>query len=314
MVERLALQPASNEILDEFERVRNRFLSTFDLVEQDPTIDAYFDERGLYSHPVVQLPFTPEGRNAALAVTKETKYPLPFIQNRMEQIKLSDPFATAWAFTSTPYRLNFIFDINDSLNNMCGSDFADRTMSTASAHERGHSVFHSKPTILTATTALEQTVIYEYQPLCGVVQRVYDESKPIRYTPQWIEEAIATYIAGNVFRPEIPKGEGRVFEPGVFGPDDYWLDEHYLIYSPYWPEWAGFVGGAIAGQTLETLDLKVPGTIDKMFGIAKGTVDSDEFRADLRTKVGSKLFNMMFNRHSYERWAAINNGVINLET
>jgi len=309
------LRPASTEVLDEFERVRERFLTEFDPADH-PSIETtkrYLGEHGLYMHPTVKIPFDAPGFAAARAVATETKYPLPFVYERFpENMNFSQINGHGRAFSTPSYRLNVIQDISERAAETWGEEFANRTASTTFAHEVAHSIFHEHPSIL-MTVQHGSRAIYEQYPLSGMLHRVYDDQKRVRsYMPTWTEEAFAAYVAADIFKAETAGRKGHLMNSKWFGDDDFWLESQYLAYAPQWPDHPGTIGGAIAGQSLEILDARIPGTIEDMFGIAKDIIDEEQWRTNLRKKIGQKLFGMLFKRHPYTSWTTIHRSIIDL--
>lgn len=186
-----------------------------------------------------------------------------------------------------------------------GGDFAEGIMKDTRAHELAHSVFHAKPEIL-KSEAGSQLTLFERYPLSGMVQRIFSSAaKPYQHTPNWVEEAFATHISADVFKGDVSEGSGILTSYAHFGDGAFFLPEHYLVYSSLFPGRPGTRVGAIAGYTLEMLNRRVPGTIEGMVGIARGTVDAKIYRSNLQKLVGKQLFGLMFNRHPYTDWTDI---------
>lgn len=307
------LYPAPAEVLDEFARVRERFLSEFDL-DDDPetsTISAYLSRHDLYSHPTISIPYTSKDYAAALAIASETELPIPFLLQLFNPATdFEEVNRPGFAFSTPAYRLNVVSDISEQCALLYGETYTKRIMSNTRAHEISHSVFHAKPEILVGNNEDGQLDgIYETYPLSGMVHPISGSKESYTLTPNWAEEAFAVYVSSDVFKQSIPEGPGYSTSCVHWGPSKFWLDEHYLVRVEEFPDSPGFVSGAVSGQALELLDQHVPGTIDAMYGIARGEVDGQEFRDELRQKVGSTLFSLMFTNQPFTMWTTIYNQI-----
>lgn len=304
------LVAAPPEVLDEFARVSERFQAEFDLdvAPETPKIDAYFDERGLYTHPTIRVPYSPEGFAAALAVASETKFPIPFVRERFSpKTDFEVVNGPGNAFSVPAYKLNVVTDTFKQYSRLCGEVFTQRISSTIRAHEIAHSVFHENPQIVVEDSdGRGVQTIYEVYPLSGMKHPVYSTSDEYTFLPMWIEEAFAAYVAADVFKDDIPSGSGHVIPlDEAYGPKPFWLDEQYLGRVDEYPDAPGDISGAIAGQTLEILNQRVPGTIDAMFSIARGETDPEAFREDLKQKISPQLFRLMFTNQPFTAWSDI---------
>lgn len=303
------MRPAPPEVLDEFARVRERLLAEFDLDAESESgpVQQYFDERELYRHPAIAVPRTEEGFAAARAITAETAYPLPFVTSKFsEDNDLNDIYSPgAMGFSVPAYQINFISTM-DSLPATCKEDvYTQFRAPNIRVHELAHSVFHADPTILLQEVR-GQTVLYEHYPLSGWDHRIYHSGgEPYSAQPKWAEEAFAVHVAGDYRRiTETPTRSEFEFRPsGNRGP--VFIGGQYCIEFPdetrnYMP-----LDGAIAGETLDILDGIVPGTVNAMFGIARKEVNPEEFRNELKQKLGPGLFKLMFEEQPQERWLRI---------
>ncbi len=308
------LQPASAEILDEFARVRERFLQMFDLHESihSDRIDAYFAEHGLTKSPAISIPFNHEGCAAARAVAAETMFPLRSMMNNLSERRgFNDPSRSGVGWSVPAYRLNFVMDKHALEEELYGKERAARIEPMTLAHESAHSAFHGGVEILIGKTGQGRMSIYEKFPLSGMLHTTYsDHKKQPGYMPNWSEEAFASYVAADIFRPDLPEGKGG-FTVGHISRLGFEtlipLREHYVVRTSRSSESVGHLAGAVAAETLELLDEvdTTAGVIDDMFGIARGMVDPEIFRKDLRRKLGKKLYGMMFMRHPYSIWSEI---------
>lgn len=303
------LVAAPPELLDEFARVSERFQTEFDLdiAPETPIIEAYFDARGLKRHPTITVPYTAEGFAAASAVASETKFPIPFVRkNFSPETDFGMVARPGTAFCVPAYKLNVITDTSEQCAQLYGEVFTQRILSTTRAHEIAHSVFHADPEIVVENSdCKEAQTIYEVYPLSGMRHPVYSVAGEYTYVPMWAEEAFAVYVSGDVFKDDMPSGPGHITQFDPWGSGPIWLDEQYLVRVDEYPDDPGAVCGAVAGQTLEILDQRIPGTIDAMFGIARGETDPKVFREDLKRKIGPQLFELMFTNQPYTTWTSI---------
>lgn len=305
------LQPAPPEVLEDFETVRQAFIETFSgtpAYADMEAIETYFNKEDLSHFPLVTVPFTKEASIEARHIAEQARFPQKFLTTKFDENR---DFSVFWAsglgWSIPAYRLNFQFDTGSVTSAELGEDVARRYATGLAAHELAHSIFHREPQVaVTVDDSREIDHIYEYYPLSGKHYLKYAKSQDApEYLPSWIEEAIAVYVDGQVAKPEIPRGTGTVLECEEWGSDVFWLNEHYLVRSPRYPDAPGSIVGAVAGQALESLNVKNPGTIQKIFDIARGKGDADQFRAELRAVVGVELCGLMFDRQPYAIWSDI---------
>jgi hypothetical protein len=307
---------APPEVLDEFARVSERFQTEFDLdvAPETSIIDTYFDERGLQRHPTITVPYTAEGFAAATAVASETKFPIPFVlENFSPETDFGVVARPGTAFCVPAYKLNVVTDTSEQCSLLYGEVFTRRILSNIRAHEIAHSVFHAnKEIVVEDGDRRPPQTIYEVYPLSGMRHPVYSATGKYSYVPMWTEEAFAVYVSGDVFKDDIPDGPGHITQFDPWGAGTFRLDEHYLVRVSEYPDDPGTISGAVAGQTLEILDQRIPGTIDAMFGIARGETDPKAFREDLKRKIGPQLFRLMFTNQPHTVWASIYSNVYSI--
>lgn len=305
------LQPAPPEVLDEFDRVSERFQTEFDIfVPKDvQVVTDYFKCRGLSYYPTIHVPNTKDGYQAVRAVANKSRFPHAFLLDIFDTQTDFSNFARAGTGLSVPaYKLNFLVDVEDEYGEMCGEDVAWYHTVTTFAHENTHSAIYSESEHIVDSRGGNIGAIYKTNPLTNVLEQIFGD-ETYKYQPLWIEEAAAGYISADVFHVPLqtPDNYGELIydEKGPI----YALEEQYLLHSSRWPEYPGEIGGALAGQTLQNLNRKVPGTVDGILGIAKGEVNRDRFRYEMKRKIGPELFALMFKPQPYTCWLDINKKV-----
>ncbi len=309
------LLTASEELLAEFERVRNNFLEAFrDVKLPFPTdaADNYFTSHGLKTSPTVVVPFTEKGFSLAHDIAKSTLCPFPLVTSLLHPDRLDEDFTGAgFGFFVPAYGLCVMADTSKQYEQICGEAIAERYATGLYAHEQTHSAFHQQPHIVTETTTMgDVNKIYESSPLSGVASLEYDASSAdLIYTPTWLDEATACYVEGQVAKNTLHNENcnGMYTHAEEWGGGMFHIDEHYVVRSPDHPDRPGFSGGAVAGQALENIDAALPGTIETIFKIARGEVEGQVFRHEMRRKVAPKLFQLMFTQQPYSTWTDIYN-------
>lgn len=301
-----AFQPAPEEVFGEFARVSTRLQDTFPIFETPETdiIDQWFGDRGLNFFPTILIPNTRRAYEGVREIVGESQYPNSFLPAILRaDTDLTDIARPGAALCSAALRLNVIVDLHEDWSYACGDDAAWHYTNNAQAHEKAHGMFQQDR--LLVATGVGNTVekILEESSLTGNTRCIYGDEN-YRFEPVWIDEAIASYTAGQTLKMEY--NLGRSEQP--FSSENggiYTVAEQYVLRSEDSPDFPGRVGGAIAGQTLENLDAKAPGVIDDIFGVARGEVDAVQFRNDLAARVGPELFKLMFEPRPESTWISI---------
>lgn len=316
-VQESGLQPAPSEVLDDLAQVREQFLGTFtdvpQLVDME-AIEEYFDEQGLSHFPIVTIPFTKEASMQAREIVQGSKFPQKFLMDLLSVRDFNDIYAIVGGWSVPAYRLNFQFDTGPRMLPEVGEYETKRASISTIAHELTHSIFYNETDILVEYGANDSiATIYEYRPLSGSYRMMYSSVQTVLdYEPIWIEEAIAVHMDGQVALSDVPEGPGLTTEwAEEWGKGRIWLDEQYIIRNPKFPNPAR-IPGAVAGQALDMLNDKIPGTIQKIFDIARGKADAEQFRTDLREGVGDESYSLMFKPQPYTKWADIYRRIGNL--
>jgi hypothetical protein len=277
-------------------------------------IEEYFDEQGLSHFPIVTIPFTKEASMQAREIVQGSKFPQKFLMDRLSVRDFNDFYAASLAWSIPAYRLNFQFDTDPRMLSEVGEYETKRTSTSAVAHELAHSIFYADTDISVEYGADgEIATIYEYHPLSDDRPMVYSRVQAVPdYLPMWIEEAIALHVEGQVALPDVPEGPGMAAEwAEEWGSGQVWLDEQYIVRNPKF-QYPLRIGGAVAGQSLDILDARIPGTIQTILDIARGKADAEQFRNDLHAGVGNELYNLMFKPQPYTKWADIYHRIGNL--
>lgn len=297
----------SPQLAAELARVKNRFIEAFaskpDLVETD-MIDAYFTDNGLHLSPTVIVPHDKDNYAAARTIALDTTYPLPWLHEKFtEERAQADPSVGGFSFALPIYGLNFVSDDSEILVAMYGKEIARQTLTVAYAHELAHGAFYEQPKIkVEYGPSGSVSTISEHCPLSGMNHQIFGPEAASKVVPVWAEEAFAVYVSGQATKPMLTEGEGLTASFEAFGKGEFHVSEHYVARSPDFPDEPGLIAGAVAGETLELLDAKIPGTIDKMFQVARGEFDSQRFRSELRKQLTPELYDLMFESQPYTTW------------
>lgn len=299
-------QPSS-QLAAELARVKQRFVEAFgskpDLADTD-MVDAYFADNGLYLSPTVIVPHDEDNYAAARKIALDTTYPLPYLYEKFSGERVqTDPSVGGFSFALPVYGLNFVSDSSETLVAMYGKEVARQTLTVAYAHELAHGVFHEQPKLkVEYSSSGSVSTISEHYPLSDINHQVFGPEATSKVAPIWEEEAFAVYVSGQATKPMLTEGEGLTVSFEAFGKKEFHVSEHYVVRSPDFPDGPGLIGGAVAGETLELLDVKIPGTIDKMFQIARGEYDSQQFRSELKSQLSPELYDLMFENQPYTTW------------
>ncbi|HUD07804.1 MAG TPA: hypothetical protein VMQ52_01880 [Candidatus Saccharimonadales bacterium] len=138
---------------------------------------------------------------------------------------------------------------------------------------------------------------------------IYQKDKPeSEYIATWIDEAFACYLAGQYRKQSGATDKSYDFDMSfAYGNGKASLKEHYVFFVNKKANklYLTHARGAVAGQFLEMLDEKFPGTIDQMLEVARGNLSPAKFHRNMQQILPQKLCQKMFTRQPYDSWMGV---------
>jgi hypothetical protein len=302
---------AQQKVADDYQSVRQNLIKSFpNIYDLELTIAAqkFFTKLDLKTAPVVLIPYTQAAYNKALNIVKSSRYPLPFLVNKLD-IKINNlpPSHDIPDCYLGNYNVCIITDQQKILD----EKFSHRNqeLTDVYVHEQAHSVFQNTErwrVKLDKSGAVNK--ILGWGGLRIGTEVIYQKNKTESdYVATWIDEAVACYLAGQYRKQLGASDKSYDFDMSyAYGKGNASVKEHYVFCVKKGNQlYLTHARGAVAGQALEMLDEKFPVTIDQILEVARGNLSPAKFRRSMRQILPKELYQKMFTRQPYNTWLGI---------